>query len=108
MDGVLLPGKARGALKGDRGVVVSPLEPAGDLSLVLWGAAIDGADAQLTAEALAAVLSELGESGRRRTEPDVVIVGREFVAVIEAKYRSGNDLQHTESKFRRYVSPNPF
>lgn len=73
-------------------------------SIALWGVEISHRTEQLRAR-LEDISDRIGEDPRRRTEPDLVVdFGDEGVAMIEVKYRSGNDVQETEdSKWDKYV-----
>ena len=62
--------------------------------LILWGSQVGQPSSLRSAipAALAEVSRDLGEEPSKRTEPDVVLdYGRDGIAVIEVKHRSGNE-----------------
>jgi hypothetical protein len=65
--------------------------PAGQASLLLWGAPAGGPDAESLRDLIIEVSDSFGEDRRRRTEMDVLLVWPDLVMVVEVKYRSPND-----------------
>ncbi|MGD0273943.1 MAG: hypothetical protein ABSB96_09480 [Gaiellaceae bacterium] len=91
---------------GQRGrldALVAPQRPLDEPALLLWGVPISGARGPETASALVDVCRSLGEAANAISEPDVIVVWRDLVVLVEAKFRSGNDCQPDHRNFDRYL-----
>jgi hypothetical protein len=83
--------------------------PQGPPSLLLWGAPAGGGEAEQIRRQYKQVSDALGETPRRRTEVDVVLVWDDLLLAIEVKYGSKNDRRSGRaSRLRRYVRPSLF
>lgn len=71
--------------------------------LLLWGAAVSGAGADLAAQGLEAVSLDHGERKDSRSEPDVTLIWPDLVLIAEAKYQSQNLRQPKYPNFCRYL-----
>jgi hypothetical protein len=72
--------------------------------VLLWGApVVGGTVASDIAEELATVCEELGERPNAYSEPDVVLVWPDRIVVLEAKYRSPNDVNPGHKGFPLYL-----
>jgi hypothetical protein len=73
--------------------------------LILWGAEIGSRKISAVPAALAQISHDLGETRAKRTEPDVILdFGKKGLAVIEVKYRSGNESKEASYPgWQRYI-----
>ena len=73
-------------------------------SVLLWGVPISGPSGDSLRDSVISKLDALGESSRARTEPDVIVdEAQQGLAILEVKYRSGNDQKADGSEWTRYV-----
>jgi len=84
--------------------------PAGEPSLLLWGAPAGGSEAESLRDLVIEVSDSFGEDRRRRTEMDVLLAWPDLVMVVEVKYRSPNDRRPGRCGHRltHYVRPELF
>jgi hypothetical protein len=84
--------------------------PAGQSSLLLWGAPAGGPEAEAIRDIYIEMSDSLGEDRRRRTEMDVLLVWPDLVMVVEVKYRSPNDRKagRCGPRLKNYVRPELF
>jgi hypothetical protein len=67
---------------------------ASEVSVLLWGVPIVGANGTRLRERLISACNFLGEVPASRTEPDVIVdLGPDGLIFVEVKYRSSNDAQ---------------
>ena len=89
--------------KGRLDALVAPERPPGEPALLLWGVPIGGARGPEVASALAEVCRSLGETASALSEPDVIVVWHDLVVLVEAKFRSANELRPNYRGFSRYL-----
>jgi hypothetical protein len=84
--------------------------PAGQASLLLWGAPAGGPEAESLRDSVIEASNSFEEDHRRRTEMDVMLVWPDLVMVVEVKYRSPNDRRAGKCgpRLRQYVTPEFF
>jgi hypothetical protein len=82
---------------------VRPRQVTGEPLLVVWGVPLAGERAPVVAEALTSVCRLLGEPAGALSEPDVVLVWRELVAIVGATFRSSNERRPHQRGFARYL-----
>ena len=89
--------------RGRLEALVAPERPQGEPALLLWGVPISGARGPEVASALAEVCRSLGETANALSEPDVIVVWHDLVVIVEAKFRSANELRPDYRGFPRYL-----
>lgn len=89
--------------RGRLNALVAPEHPSGEPALLLWGVPLGGDRAPEVASALADVCQSLGEKANALSEPDAIVVWPELVVLVEAKFRSANELRPNYRGFPRYL-----
>ena len=89
--------------QGRLDALVAPQRPQGEPTLLIWGVPLGGDRAPEVASALAEGCSSLGEKANALSEPDAIVVWPDLVVLVEAKFRSANELRPNYRGFPRYL-----
>jgi hypothetical protein len=89
--------------QGRLDALVVPDEPAGEPALLFWGVPVCGERADEVAEALAEECRSVGERANAMSEPDVIVCWDDMLALVVARYRTGNEQRPNNAGFSRYL-----